>query len=92
MSLTYGTLDGTVFGTSPCTLKTEKQLNTPSTGFGDIAAFDKIGASKGSVLVEDTALASEELVAVVDSVGQALGFAVALAEFSLGLELPTFRP
>ena len=85
-------MDGTVVGTSPCTLKTEKQLNTPSTGFGDIAAFDKIGASKGSVLVEDTALASEELVAVVDSVGQALGFAVAVAEFSLGLELPTFRP
>ena len=91
MSLTYGTLDGTVFGTSPCTLKTEKQLNTPSTGFGDIAAFDKIGASKGSALVEDTALASEDD-AAVDSVGLALGFAVALAEFSLGLELPTFRP
>ena len=38
---------------------------------------------------EDTALTAEELGVVVNSVESAMGFAVVLAELSLGLELPT---
>ena len=85
-------MDGTVFGTSPCTLKTEKQLNTPSLGFEDIAELDKTGASKGTVLLEETALAVKELGVVIDSVEQAMGFADVIAESSFGLELLSFGP
>ena len=85
-------MDGTVLGTSPCTLKTEKQLNTPSLGFVDIAAFGKIGASKGSVLEEEIVLVEKELGVAFDSVRPAMGFADVIAELLLGSELPTFGP
>ena len=70
-------------GFSPCTLNTEKQLNTPSFGSGDSVAFDT-DASKGLVPEGGTGIGLDPVVEVVavevevevDSKGTAGGFAV----------------
>ena len=46
-----------MLGFKPCTLKTEKEFNTP-VEIGDGAAFDKVDAS----------MASEQIVVVLESV------------------------
>lgn len=66
-------------GFNPCTLNTEKQLNTPSFGSGDSVAFDT-GASKGLVPEGGTGIGLGPVVEVVevevDSEETAGGFAV----------------
>ena len=93
-------------GFNPCTLNTEKQLNTPSFGSGDSVAFDT-GASTGLVLEGGTGIGLGPVVVegvegvegvvegeIEDSEETAGGFAVVVgfvAEPPV-LELQTFCP
>ena len=63
-----------MLGFKPCTLKTEKEFNTPFE-IGDCAAFDRMGASKGSerivVALDSPGMDEERIVVVLDSAGMA---------------------